>query len=135
MRRSSSVTLPCSTGSPRSWLRSTTRRPKNRTCVSSPDRRLVRSRLLGGAVALAVLLAFCLQTRVVSGTGFWMGDFRAFYCAARVAAHRADPYLTEPLRSCEVAIGTTPFFRKNPGVTIPAPLPGYAIAALMPLGV
>jgi hypothetical protein len=64
-----------------------------------------------------------------------MGDFRAFYCAARVASHGADPYRTEPLRSCETAIGTTMFFQKNPGVTIPAPLPGYAIAALVPLSV
>jgi len=64
-----------------------------------------------------------------------MGDFRAFYCAARVAAAGADPYRVEPLHSCEIAIGPTPFFDKNPGVAIPAPLPGYAIALLEPLAV
>lgn len=93
----------------------------------------MRSRWIGAAVVLAALVALGLQTGVVTRTGFLMGDFRAFYCAARVAAHGADPYRTEPLRSCETAIGTTPFFEKNPGVAIPAPLPGYAIAALEPL--
>ncbi len=33
---------------------------------------------------------------------------------------------------CERSIGSTEFFQKNPRVTIPAPLPGYAIAALIP---
>jgi hypothetical protein len=63
-----------------------------------------------------------------------MGDFRAFYCAARVTSQRANPYLAQPLRACEIAIGRNLFFRKNPGVTIPAPLPGYVLAALEPLG-
>jgi hypothetical protein len=72
---------------------------------------------------------------VVTHTGFLMGDFHAFYCAARVVAHGGNPYHTEPLRTCEVAFGPKLFFEKNPGVTIPAPLPGYAIAALVPLAV
>jgi hypothetical protein len=93
----------------------------------------VATRWIGAGIVLATLIAFGLQTAVVTRTGFLLGDFRAFYCAARVASHGADPYRAEPLRSCEVGIGTTPFFQKNPGVTIPAPLPGYAIAALVPL--
>jgi Glycosyltransferase family 87 len=95
----------------------------------------VRSRWIAAALVFAALTALGLQTSVVVRTGFLMGDFRAFYCAARVAAHGADPYRTEPLRSCETAVGTTLFFEKNPGVTIPAPLPGYVIAALVPLAV
>ena len=90
---------------------------------------------IGALLVLAALAALALQTSIVVRTGFTMGDFRAFYCAARVASHGADPYRTEPLRSCETGIGTTMFFEKNPGVTIPAPLPGYAIAALVPLSV
>ena len=31
------------------------------------------------------------------------------------------------------AIGEDLFFERNPGVTIPAPLPGYALGALVPL--
>lgn len=88
---------------------------------------------IGVALVVAVVAALAVQTGVVVRTGFTMGDFRAFYCAARVASHGANPYHTEPLRTCELGIGSTMFFEKNPGVTIPAPLPGYAIAALVPL--
>ena len=56
-------------------------------------------------------------------------DFRAFYCAGKVAFARADPYLAEPLRSCENgaarAIGLVPIRH----LALPAPLPGHAIAA------
>ena len=93
----------------------------------------MRRAWLGASLVFATLAALGLQTGIVVRTGFTMGDFRAFYCAARVASHGADPYHTEPLRSCETGIGSTLFFEKNPGVTIPAPLPGYAIAAVVPL--
>jgi hypothetical protein len=87
------------------------------------------------AILLASVAALAAQTAVVTRTGFLMGDFRAFYCAARVTAQGANPYLAQPLRTCEIGVGRNLFFRKNPGVTIPAPLPGYALAALVPLGV
>jgi hypothetical protein len=93
----------------------------------------VRDRWIGGAIVVAALAALALQSGVVARAGFIMGDFRAFYCAARVASHGADPYRTEPLRTCETGIGMSRFFEKNRGVAIPAPLPGYAIAALVPL--
>ncbi|HEY6450482.1 MAG TPA: hypothetical protein VIX60_07375, partial [Candidatus Cybelea sp.] len=79
------------------------------------------------------MTALGAQAEIVEHTGFLMGDFRAFYCAARVVSHAGDPYRTEPLRSCETSIGSQRFFEKNPGVTIPAPLPAYAIATLVPL--
>ena len=86
------------------------------------------------AILLASLAALAAQTAVVTRTGFLMGDFRAFYCAARVTSQGANPYLAQPLRTCEIGIGRNLFFQRNPGVTIPAPLPGYALAALVPLG-
>lgn len=95
----------------------------------------MRRPLIGVALVVAAVAALGLQTYVVVRTGFTMGDFRAFYCAARVASHGANPYHTEPLRTCETGLGMTMFFEKNPGVTIPAPLPGYALAALVPLAV
>ncbi len=65
-----------------------------------------------------------------------MGDFRAFYCAARVASHGARSVSHRaPARRARRASAPRLFFAKNPGVTIPAPLPGYAIAALVPLSV
>ncbi len=93
----------------------------------------MRRAWIGAAIVLATLTALGAQAEIVDRTGFLMGDFRAFYCAARVVSHAGDPYRTEPLRSCETSIGSQRFFEKNPGVTIPAPLPGYAIAALVPL--
>jgi len=88
---------------------------------------------VSAAVVAVIAIGLALQTAIVTRTGFFMGDFRAFYCAARVTAQGANPYHTEPLRSCELGIGSTMFFEKNPGVAIPAPLPGYAMAALIPL--
>lgn len=93
----------------------------------------MRDRLIGGAIVVAALAALALHTSIVARAGYIVGDFRAFYCAARVASHGADPYRTEPLRTCETGIGMSRFFEKNRGVTIPAPLPGYAIAAIVPL--
>jgi Glycosyltransferase family 87 len=93
----------------------------------------VRNSWLAAAIVFASLLALGLQASVVARTGFYMGDFRAFYCAARVASHGADPYRAQQLRACETSIAPKLFFQKNPGVTIPAPLPGYALAALVPL--
>jgi len=93
----------------------------------------LRRSWLAAAVIVATLLALGGQTAIVARTGFLVGDFRAFYCAARVASKGANPYRTQPLGACENSIGPKLFFRKNPGVTIPAPLPGYAIAALVPI--
>lgn len=90
-------------------------------------------RWIGAAVLLASLAALGLQTEVVTRTGFLMGDFRAFYCAARVTSSGSNPYRVEPLRSCETSLGMTLFFKRNPGVAVPAPLPGYSLAALEPL--
>jgi len=93
----------------------------------------VANRWVGAALVIAALLALGLQTGVVARAGFIVGDFRAFYCAARVASHGANPYDAQPLHDCEAAVGAARFFAKNPGVTIPAPLPGYVIGALVPL--
>jgi hypothetical protein len=92
----------------------------------------VRRSWIAAGIVVATLLAVGAQTSVVARSGFFLGDFRAFYCAARVASQGANPYRTEPLGSCERTIVSPDFYRKNPGVTIPAPLPGYAIAALIP---
>jgi hypothetical protein len=87
---------------------------------------------LSAAIVVTSLLSVAFQGWVVNHPGFLAGDFRAFYCAARVASQGADPYLNQPLHSCEVSIGPRDFYEKNPGVTVPAPLPGYAIAFIVP---
>ena len=60
-------------------------------------------------------------------------DFRAFYCAAKVAGRGANPYLTEPLRTCEDAALKSAGLEGVKGLAIPAPLPPYAFAALPPV--
>jgi hypothetical protein len=51
-------------------------------------------------------------------------SFKAFYCAGAAVKERRDPYLVEPMRSCErqIAPSTEP-----DGYVEPAPLPGYAL--------
>jgi hypothetical protein len=93
----------------------------------------VRKIWTAAALIFIALLPIGVQTALIARAGFVMGDFRAFYCAARVTARGADPYRTEPLRSCEISAGPRLFYQKNPNVAVPAPLPGYALAALMPL--
>jgi hypothetical protein len=93
----------------------------------------LRRSWIAAGIVVATVLALAAQTSVVTRTGLFASDFRAFYCAARVASQGADPYRTQPLGACERSLGSTRFFEKNPKVTIPAPLPGYAIAALIPL--
>jgi hypothetical protein len=100
----------------------------------------VKKAWLTAVIIVVTLLPVAVHGILVARTQFFSFDFRAFYCAARVASHGADPYLSEPLRSCESAIPPQQFYRTNKGVTVPAPLPGYAIAfvwplALLPFGV
>ncbi len=91
------------------------------------------------AVSLAVAsLAFVLHDglRVSSGRGPLSDpiDFLAFRCAARVAAQGADPYLAEPLRTCERDALAESHLRIVPHLVVPAPLPPYALLAFAPLG-
>lgn len=60
-------------------------------------------------------------------TGSLFGDFRAFWCAGGAVLHGGDPYAATQLYACEAP--STPFglYHANDGVTLPAPLPGYAL--------
>lgn len=62
-----------------------------------------------------------------------MGDFKSFYCSARVLLAHENPYGTAPLSRCESIPAPAPLFVTNPGEVLPAPLPGYVIAAFVPL--
>jgi hypothetical protein len=93
----------------------------------------MRKTWAAAAIVLLALLPVVVQTLVVGRAGFVMGDFHAFYCAARVASHGADPYRVEPLRTCEVKSGLRFLYGKTHEAAVPAPLPAYAIAAVIPL--
>jgi hypothetical protein len=97
----------------------------------------------GGWIVMGFALAVCagamifalrgLALRGVEGPITTASDFQAFYCAARVAGAHADPYRSEPLRSCETAATLSAGFHLAPNLVVPAPLPGYAFALLDPL--
>jgi len=67
-------------------------------------------------------------------------DFNAFYCAGAAVNRGADPYLAEPIGSCEAAAKPWGLYRTPPHLVYPAPLPGYALGffgllACLPYGV
>jgi hypothetical protein len=86
-----------------------------------------------GAVAI-IVFSFAVTTDSVVHGGFAMGDFKAFYCSARVLLEHEDPYATAPMQRCQSAPAPRPLLVTKPGEVLPAPLPGYAIAAFTPLG-
>ncbi len=62
-------------------------------------------------------------------------DFLAFYCAGKVSAARADPYLAEPLRRCEEDAIDSIGFKMQPYLVVPAPLPPFVLAPFALFGV
>jgi hypothetical protein len=54
-------------------------------------------------------------------------DFNAFYCAGAALDEHANPYLSEPLGSCESAPKPLGLYAPPPHLVFPAPLPGYAL--------
>jgi hypothetical protein len=81
-----------------------------------------------GGMAVAILSAFPSGNNLVSDPI----DFLAFDCAASVSLH-ANPYLAEPLRSCEAAALAESHIKIVPNLVVPAPLPPYALALFAPL--
>ncbi len=60
------------------------------------------------------------------------GDFRAFWCAGHAVAHHADPYARASLASCERSSMPYGLYTAPPNVTVPAPLPPYALLLFVP---
>lgn len=88
----------------------------------------------GAFIALLVLVtAFAVRGFAQNTAGSALPDFRAFYCAASIASAGRDPYLQEPLYSCEARQTATAMWRAKDGVALPAPLPAYALAMFAPL--
>jgi hypothetical protein len=85
-------------------------------------------------VVLAIVIAFTQHLRhpnAPTAIDNFALDFRVIYCASEAARHGQDPYLVEPLRSCEHRVGLEP---NEPAWSVtPLPLPSYAIALFLPL--
>ncbi len=91
-----------------------------------------RSALVAAATLLFIgALQYAVAPWYVKPT---MVDFGVLYCGERVASAHADPYRTEPLRTCEHAGAHDTALAPTWQVT-PFALPGYAIALFAPLGV
>jgi hypothetical protein len=84
------------------------------------------------AAAALVIAAFGISARNVAHGQFAMGDFKAFYCSGYVLVHGGDPYMAAPLARCEAMPEPKPLFFTKHSQVLPAPLPGYAIAAFVP---
>jgi hypothetical protein len=77
-------------------------------------------------VAVIVAMAGFLGNGHFKGTShFAQSDTTVWYCAGQAVNERADPYLVEPMRACELRYDPA---KQSPWVE-PAPLPGYTLAA------
>jgi hypothetical protein len=98
--------------------------------LDATQRRLRRSQVLSLLAALVVLVFV-----VFAAPNSWrldpdglMRDFNAFYCAGAAIDAHADPYLAEPLGACERAPKPWGLHNQIPHLSMPAPLPPYALA-------
>ena len=82
------------------------------------------------AVLVTSALLITVAGMAFTARGF---DFRAFYCAGMAAREGHNPYRTQPLHACEVGRTDASFNDFARRTTLPAPMPGYAIAAVEPL--
>ena len=89
-------------------------------------------------IVVAAIVAFAFGAYAVHHhyrTAFYSGEgFAAFYCGGEAIRTHRDPYLVEPLRSCEARANVIPR-----GVVEPAPLPPitlgfFAILSVLPYG-
>jgi hypothetical protein len=79
-------------------------------------------------MALAFLVACALTFAALESRAIDGFDFRAFYCAGAVAREHADPYKTQPLKSCEQLHTNAPAGQSSSFIVVPSPVPGYDIA-------
>jgi hypothetical protein len=88
---------------------------------------------LANIVAWLLAPAMLVAMITVTGPAGLMGDFRAFYCAGAAIGDGANPYLQEPLHTCEVHTTQLPAPAYISDVTVPAPLPPVVLLAFVPL--
>lgn len=86
-------------------------------------------------VATFALLGPRIFERGTNGPITNPADFTAFYCGSRVLVERADPYLTEPLRTCEHEAAVDYGLQLVEGIVMPSPLPPFALLALAPMAI
>ena len=88
-----------------------------------------RLRRFGALCAFMLLFVPSAASAGIHVQSIWRnvgGDFGAFYCSGSVALSGQNPYLVEPLRSCENE--HQPLKGRSDRVVDPSPLPGYDLA-------
>ena len=98
-------------------------------------RQLVALALVAVALAFALFSTRDVLAQATRTSARNQIDFLAFYCAGKVSASRADPYLAEPLRSCEEAAVSSLGFKMQRYLVVPAPLPPFVLAPFALFGV
>lgn len=86
--------------------------------------------LTRSVVLIAIALAVAIALAWIVSRDSSLGDFRAFYCAGAVARAGGNPYLAEPLHTCELNTMSDALRARWLSTAIPAPVPPYAIAVL-----
>lgn len=76
------------------------------------------------ALTIAVLWAID-----VARHGMLFADFHAFWCAGSLVLTNHDPYAQVPLYACESRPQPFGMFSASNGMAVPAPYPGYVLAA------
>jgi hypothetical protein len=92
-----------------------------------PALRRPQALALGAAFAVLLFAVFAAPTSWNLGASGIMRDFNAFYCAGAALDAHADPYLAEPLGTCERAPHPWGLASQIPHLSMPAPLPPYAL--------
>lgn len=85
------------------------------------------------AYAALFLVAAVFGCLLLSGANRGAYDFQAFYCAGAAVRAHADPYKTQPLGACEHRYTDGTYAALPPDVVLPAPQPGYDMAAFAAL--
>jgi hypothetical protein len=86
---------------------------------------------LASLAAAALLLLWQLHVYANEAEVFF--DFHAFYCASRAAVHGQNPYLISAIHLCEYARAPLGLYHVPKTLTVPAPLPAYALAMFVPI--
>lgn len=84
-------------------------------------------------IAMLVVAAGVVGFLILSGGGRGAYDFQAFYCAGAAVREHADPYRAQPLGACEHRVTDGTYAAPARGVVLPAPQPGYDLAAFSEL--
>jgi hypothetical protein len=93
-----------------------------------PALRRPQALALGAAFAVLLFAVLAAPASWNLGASGLLRDFNAFYCAGAALDAHADPYLAEPLGTCERAPHPWGLASQIPHLSMPAPLPPYALA-------